>query len=86
MPNHTQVSSVSQISRRLNLPLHRACYVVRTRGIQPVAWAGHARLFDEDGVEKIAAAVQEMDRGESQANTLKKVRPTARSHGASHVS
>ena len=35
------------IAQRLGVPLHRVIYVIRSRKILPVAWAGHARIFSD---------------------------------------
>jgi hypothetical protein len=53
--------TVGVIARLLNKPLHRVEYAIRSRGISPDAVAGNARVFDEDAVEKIAAALHEID-------------------------
>jgi hypothetical protein len=47
--------------RRLNEPIHRAEYAIRTREIEPVALAGNARIFDEDSIERIADALRGID-------------------------
>jgi hypothetical protein len=52
---------VGQIAQRLNEPLHRVEYAIKSRHIKPVAIGGNARIFDEQDVERIAAALLEMD-------------------------
>jgi hypothetical protein len=51
---------VSQIAEELGVPVHRVRYAIQTRGIQEAGWAGTARLFDEEGVARIAAAVSQI--------------------------
>jgi hypothetical protein len=53
--------TVGQIAQRLNEPLHRVEYAIKSRGIKPVTIGGNARIFDEQHVERIAAALLEMD-------------------------
>jgi hypothetical protein len=53
--------TVGLIARRLNEPLHRVEYAIKSRNIKPVAIGGNARIFDEQDVERIAAALLEMD-------------------------
>jgi DNA-binding transcriptional MerR regulator len=48
-----ELLTVSEIARRLDVPVHVVTYVVKTRRIQPQRWAGHARLFDERAVLRI---------------------------------
>ena len=55
------ILTVGQIAQRLNEPLHRIEYAVRSRNIQPVAIAGNARVFEEEDLERISAALVEMD-------------------------
>ena len=53
--------TVGVIARRLQRPIHRVNYVIDTRGIEPIGKAGHARVFTEGAVEKIAAALESID-------------------------
>lgn len=46
--------TVGEIADRLDVPVHRVQYVLRTReDITPVAYAGRARLFDNDALARI---------------------------------
>lgn len=54
--------TIGEIVRRLNVPTHRVEYIIRARNIKPCGWASNARVFDEAGVEAIAA---ELDRIEA---------------------
>jgi len=53
--------TVGEIARRLNEPVHRIEYVLRTRDIQPIGMAGNARVYTEEDVERIAAFLAEID-------------------------
>jgi hypothetical protein len=54
-----ELLTVTEIARRFNVPPHAVTYVIKTRGIRTNRWAGHARLFDEAAVDRIAS---ELDR------------------------
>ena len=55
------VPTVGQIARRLNEPLHRIEYVIRTRNIRPVSRAGNLRVFSEADVTYIASELRRID-------------------------
>lgn len=55
------VPTVGQIARRLNEPLHRIEYVIRTRDIQPVSRAGNVRVFSDADVTYIASELRRID-------------------------
>jgi DNA-binding transcriptional MerR regulator len=61
--------TVGEIARRLNEPVHRIEYVLRTRNIKPTGLAGNARVYTDDDVERIADELarmnQERDRREA---------------------
>ena len=48
------IPTIGEISRRLGVPSHRVEYVIRARGIQPCGWAGNARVFSSEDVDRIA--------------------------------
>lgn len=50
----TILPTVGEIARRQGVPLHRVEYLIRARGIRPSGWAGNARVFSEEDVERIA--------------------------------
>ncbi|GMV70167.1 MAG: hypothetical protein DYG93_07655 [Leptolyngbya sp. PLA2] len=52
--------TVGVIARRFGQPVHRVEYVIRSRGIKPVAWAGHARVFSETDVHRIGRELERM--------------------------
>jgi len=46
--------TVGEIAHRLDVPVHRVHYVLRTReDILPVAYAGRTRLFDNHALTRI---------------------------------
>jgi hypothetical protein len=54
--------TVGRIAQKLGAPLHRIEYVLRTRrNIRPVASTGNARIFAEEDLGLIEAALREMD-------------------------
>ncbi len=53
--------TTGQIASRLNEPIHKIEYVLRTRGIEPIAVAGNARIFTEDDIERVADALRDID-------------------------
>jgi DNA-binding transcriptional MerR regulator len=59
------VPTVGVISRRLNVPIHKVEYLIRSRAIQPVGWAGNARIYTEADVDRIASELRriEADKG-----------------------
>jgi hypothetical protein len=54
--------TVGEIARRLGRELHRVEYVIRTRKIRPVGWAGHARVFRDADLARIASELVRIDR------------------------
>jgi hypothetical protein len=53
--------TVGVIADRLNEPIHRIEYVLRTRDIRPSGIAGNARVYDEAGLERIAEELRAID-------------------------
>ena len=53
--------TIGEVARQLQVPLHRAEYLVRSRGIQPVARAGNARLFSEADVRQLRSALDQRE-------------------------
>lgn len=58
----TNLASVGDIGRKLNVPAHRVDYVIKSRGVRPVARIGGWRVFDRDGAERITRGVAEIER------------------------
>jgi hypothetical protein len=59
--NWRAIFTIGQIASRLNEPLHRVEYAVKSRGIEPCAVAGNARIFEEDAIDHVAAALRDID-------------------------
>lgn len=53
--------TIGEIARRLNAPVHRIEYVIRSRQIQAVSTAGNARIFSEADVTYIGSELRRMD-------------------------
>ena len=59
-PSKHMVTS-GEIGRRLNEPIHRIEYVLRTRDIPPRGIAGNCRVYEEADVERIAEILRTID-------------------------
>lgn len=57
MNSVTKMWTVGEIARSLDVAIHRVEYVIRTRKITPVGWAGHARVFTNNEVKLISIAL-----------------------------
>lgn len=53
--------TTGEIARRVDQPIHKIEYYIRSRGVKPIARAGTLRIFSEADFERIAA---ELRRGE----------------------
>ena len=53
--------TVGEIARRLDEPLHRVEYVIRSRRIDEAGRAGNARVFSEADVNYIAGELRRID-------------------------
>lgn len=53
--------TISKVATALGIPAHRVHYVVRTRQIEPAAYAGHYRLFDRQIVARIRHEINAID-------------------------
>ena len=69
MPDVESLLTVGGIARRLGQEIHRIEYVIRSRKIRPVGWAGHARVFRDADLDRIASELRRIaeDRGELRA-------------------
>ena len=61
------IASVGEIAERCSVPIHRAEYVIRSRGIEPVLVAGGRRLFDEPAIEQIRSELRRIESERGQA-------------------
>lgn len=68
MASFPQFPTVGVIAVRLGVPAHKVEYVLRTRGITPVGWAGHSRVFDETAVARIKSELARIQREEDDAH------------------
>ncbi len=53
--------TVGEIARQLDEKIHRVEYVIRSRQIPAVGWAGHARVFSRASLERIVSELRRMD-------------------------
>jgi hypothetical protein len=53
--------TVGEIARRLDQPIHRVEYVLRSRNVAPAGWAGNSRVFVESDVAFVAAELRRID-------------------------
>jgi hypothetical protein len=61
MTERLTLPTVGEIARRLGQPIHRIEYIIRSRRIEPCGRAGNSRVFSEDSVAAIAAALAAID-------------------------
>ena len=54
--------TVGEIAQRLGVPVHRVSYVIDSRRIRPVGWAGNAKVFSEADVQHIASELARIER------------------------
>lgn len=64
------IATIGEIARRLAVPVHRIEYVIRARGIPPCGRAGNTRVFAEETVKTIAAALQQIEGAKSHRERL----------------
>ena len=55
------VPTTGEIARRINRPVHRVEYIIRTRHIRPSGRAGNMRIFTEADVQLIAEELRRID-------------------------
>jgi len=53
--------TVGEIARRLDAPLHKIAYIIRSRNIQPISTAGNLRVFSDTQVHRIASELQQIE-------------------------
>ena len=59
--SHQPLPTVGEIARRLDEPLHRVEYVIRSRRIDEAGRAGNARVFSDVNVDFIAGELRRID-------------------------
>lgn len=55
------IASSGEIARRLNQPIHRVAYVIRTRRIKPLLVAGGRYFYGESAMHRIASELRRID-------------------------
>lgn len=60
-PSAPHLNTVGRIARRLGVPVHRVEYIIQSRAIAPVAFAGRLRLFDREAVARIRHELNTID-------------------------
>lgn len=61
--------TVGEIARRSQTKVHRVEYIIRSRNIQPIGWAGHARVFSSASLSHIESELRRMDTERSNPNS-----------------
>ena len=61
MDPSSQIASLGEIARRLNVPIHRVEYVIRSRNIKPLLVAGGRRFYSGSQVQRIASEIRRID-------------------------
>jgi hypothetical protein len=57
-----RLNTVGVLAEKVNAPLHRVLFVLRTRAhIQPAAYAGRARLYDSRAVAMVRHELNAID-------------------------
>jgi hypothetical protein len=58
--------TIGSIAQECGVPLHRVAYVIDSRGIKPIGWAGNAKVFDAAAVQRIKSELRRIaeDRGD----------------------
>ena len=54
--------TVGEIAQRFGVPVHQVVYVIDSRRILPVGWAGNAKVFSEASVHHIASELARIER------------------------
>lgn len=60
MSKSPDVPTVGSIACLLGVPIHRIRYIIESRGIEPSGWAGNARVFTDDDVDRIRTALEQI--------------------------
>jgi hypothetical protein len=57
-----QIVSLGEIARRLDVPIHRVEYVIRTRSVKPTLIAGGRHFYSEGSVQRIGSEIKRIDK------------------------
>ncbi|MBV8078444.1 MAG: hypothetical protein JO284_18685 [Planctomycetaceae bacterium] len=52
--------SIGHLSEKFGVPVHKLEFAIKSRKIEPCGWAGNSRIFDEEGAEKVGAALSQI--------------------------
>ena len=55
-----ELLTIPELAAQLEEPQHRVAYAVRTRGIEPVARLAGVRFFDQDSIETVRTALDQI--------------------------
>lgn len=61
MAKLSQVTALGEIARRLDEPIHRIAYVIRTRKIKPLLTTGGRHFYSEASIQRIAGELRRID-------------------------
>lgn len=56
-----RLNTIGEIARKLGVAHHRVQYVIMSRAIQPAAYAGRFRLFDNRALARIRYELNRID-------------------------
>jgi len=52
----TQALTVGEIAKRLDWPIHRVDYLIRSRGMKPAMRVGNLRVFPDTIIDRLRSA------------------------------
>ena len=55
--------TVGIISRETGISVFNVQYILRSRGIEPIQWAGRIRVYGDDVIDRVRREHQSMHRG-----------------------
>jgi hypothetical protein len=61
MKQSQSLLTVGEIARRLEIQVHRVEYIIKSRKVQPIGWAGHARVFSSASYMHIESELRRME-------------------------
>ena len=57
----SQIASLGEIAERLNVPIHRVEYVIRSRQIKPALVVGGRHIYSEAQIQRISSEIRRID-------------------------